>query len=192
MAGTNSTIEPLLAAWAQGDTSAVDRLFTLLYQELHRIAHHAVDSRFRGALQATELLNEAYLRLASAAGLKIGDRTHFLALACRAMRMVLVDTVRAANRDKRGGGVLFVTIGAGNEPANTCDPTALLDLDSALTRLFALDPAQGRMVELHYFAGLSYVEIAGEMELSESTVNRGLRMAKAWLSRELARNDPSV
>jgi RNA polymerase sigma factor (TIGR02999 family) len=187
MAEPGSTVESLLTAWSAGDSSAVDSLFTLLYQDLRRIAGQAIDARHRnGALQPTELLNEAYLRLSRAANLKLEDRTHFLALACRAMRMVVVDAVRAANRDKRGGGVLFVTIGSANEPGQTCDPASFLDLDAALTRLFELDPTQARIVELHYFAGLNYVEIAGEMGLSESTVNRNLRMAKAWLATQLS------
>ena len=168
----------------------VDAQFSELYQELRRIARFNLDARLRGgggALQPTELLNEAYLRLAGAGNLRVEDRTHFLALACRAMRLVLVDTLRAGSREKRGGGqIAFITLGSVEAPAETCDPTAFLDLDAALTRLLEIDASQGRIVELHYFAGLSYVEIAGELEISEATVHRHLRMAKAWLARELA------
>ncbi|MFN7934986.1 MAG: ECF-type sigma factor [Bryobacteraceae bacterium] len=166
----------------------VNAQFTELYQELRRIARYNLDARLRnGALQPTELLNEAYLRLAAASDLRVEDRAHFMALACRAMRLVLVDTLRASSRDKRGGGqLIFITLGSAAAPAETCDTEAFLDLDAALTRLLALNENQGRIVELHYFAGLSYVEIAAELAISEATVHRHLRMAKAWLAHELA------
>ncbi len=189
MGETETAIAALLAAWSKGDKSGIDALFTLLYQDLRRIAKYNLDARLRkGSLQPTELLNEAYVRLAAAASLRVEDRTHFLALACRTMRLVLVDTLRAASRGKRGGeGLILITLGSALAPAaQTCDPAAFLDLDAALTRLFALDASQGRIVELHYFAGLSYVEIAAEMAISEATVHRHLRMAKAWLAHELA------
>ncbi|MCX6599785.1 MAG: ECF-type sigma factor [Acidobacteria bacterium] len=182
-----STVTSLLAAWSQGDRGSMDQLFTLLYRELRQIAGNALNSRQRAVpLQPTELLNEAYLRLSAAAGLRVEDRAHFLALACRAMRMVLVDSARAANRDKRGGGAPIVTLGAASAVAVTHSSATLLDLDTALNKLFALDPGPARMVELHYFAGLSYAEIASEVDLSEATVHRHLRLAKAWLARELA------
>ena len=187
MGETEGDIAGLLASWATGDRSGIDALFTLLYEELRRIANIHIGFRLRNqALQPTELLNEAYLRLAGAAGLRVEDRAHFLALACRAMRMVLVDAMRAAGRDKRGGGAVMITLGSVQIPGQTCDPGVFLDLDAALTRLFALDAAQARMVELHYFAGLSYGEIAIETKVSEATVHRHLRMAKAWLAHELS------
>lgn len=171
----------------------MDQLFTLLYQELRQIAGSAVRARLRPVpLQPTELLNEAYLRLSAAAGLRVEDRTHFLALACRAMRMVLVDSARAAHREKRGGGAPMVTLGAAAAAGVSHDASSLLDLDAALNKLFALDPGPARMVELHYFAGLSYAEIAAEVSLSEATVHRHLRLAKAWLARELAKSSLSA
>lgn len=191
MSATGGNITALLASWSKGDTGVIDTLFSALYQDLKQMARQSVQARLRGgALQPTELLNEAYLRLSGAASLRVEDRAHFMALACRAMRMVLVDTLRAAGRDKRGGGVQVITLGSANEPANQCDPGAFLDLDAALTRLFALDERQARIVELHYFAGLSYKEIAAEAAVSEATVLRDLRVAKAWLARELRQTIP--
>ena len=184
-----TTVTALLAAWQKGDRGSIDQLFALLYRELRQIAGNAINSRLRaGPLQPTELLNEAYLRLSAAAGLRVEDRTHFLALAARAMRMVLVDNARAAHRDKRGGGAPMVTLGAASSVAVTHDASSFLDLDTALNKLFARDPGAARLVELHYFAGLSYAEIAAEQGLSEATVHRHLRLAKAWLARELAQS----
>src|SRR5689334_20433182 len=98
----------------------MDALFTLLYQELRRIARRNLASRLpNNPLQPTELLNEAYVRLAASAGLRVEDRSHFLALACRTMRMVLVDTLRAGGRDKRGGGLFFITLGSAGPAGQT-------------------------------------------------------------------------
>ena len=169
-----------------GDNAAeasLDRLFPEVYRELHRLAHRCLRSNRAGAtMQTTALINEAYVRLVGGSA-SWNDRVHFLAIAARAMRMILVDTMRARGRKKRGGGGIKVTLDEAHLVSG--DDQSLLALDEALTRLAEFDPRKSRVVELHYFGGLSCDEIAAELGISVATVNRDLRMAKVWLNKEL-------
>lgn len=154
-----------------------------LYEELRRLARKQAGGS--GSIQPTVLAHEAYLKLAGAE-VDYRGRTHFLAVASRAMRMVVIDTLRAAGRAKRGGGGQQATLDEGMAVQERSE--TLLELDDVLSRLEAQDERKARIVEMHYFGGLSYGEIAVEMGLSEATVDRELRMAKAWLKSALGRS----
>lgn len=176
----------LLRAWTQGDENAVDQLLPLVYDELHRLAQSAMRGEATGhTLQTTALVHEAYVRLVKA-DLEWESSGHFLRVAARAMRRVLVDHARAKKSAKRGGGapMLLIDTLEGIVAANS-PPEEVIALDDALERLFALDERKGRIVELCYFGGLTYDEIADTLDVSAATVHRDLRMARAWLYDEL-------
>jgi RNA polymerase sigma factor (TIGR02999 family) len=180
MGGTaGRDVSALLVAWRGGDRQAFDQLVPLVYGELHSLADRQLRrERPDHSLQTTALLHEAYLRLVGA-DVKWEGRVHFFAVAAQIMRRVLVDHARARARDKRGGGAAPVTLeDALVEGGSSPD---VLDLDEALGRLSALDERKARAVELHYFGGLTYDEVAVAMEISPATVHRELRLAKAWL-----------
>jgi len=161
-----------------------DALISVLYDELHRLAHHYMRAERAGhTLQTTAVVNEAYLRLVEIDRMTWQDRTHFAAMAATAMRRVLVDHARAHARDKRGGGVVLTSLDA-NVAAPEPD-VDVLALNDALDRLAALDAQQARIVELRYFAGLTVDEVAAAVGVSAGTVKRDWAVAKAWLYREL-------
>jgi RNA polymerase sigma factor (TIGR02999 family) len=173
-------VTALLTAWSGGDTSALDRLIPLVYEELRVLASRSLrNERASATLVTTALIHEAYLRLA---GADVGweNRRHFLSVAARIMRRVLVDHARARSRQKRGGGMIAVTLG---DPAGDggMDPIDIIAIDRALGELEALDERKARLVELHYFAGVSYEEAAGILGVSPVTVHRDLRFARTWL-----------
>lgn len=179
-------ITGLLADWAGGDRGALDRLAPLVHAELRRIARRQMGGERQGhTLQATALVNEAYLRLAGGGGFEWKDRAHFYAVCAQVMRHVLIDHARAHTRDKRGGGALHVSL---DEAAlmSVEGASELVALDDALSELEELDPQKGRVVELRYFAGLSIEETAEILNISPTTVRREWRRAKAWLYRALA------
>lgn len=152
---------------------------------MRQLAAAALRREWRNhTLQPTALVNEAYLRLAGSADLRITDRKHFLALAARVMRQVLVEHARARQRVKRGGDPLRVTLGSDLVAAET-PVFDLLALDQALERLARLSEQQVRIIELRYLAGLSVEEVAEVLGVSPTTVKRDTAMARAWLSREL-------
>ena len=166
---------------ARGNADAAATLMPRVVSELHAIAdaylrRQAADH----TLQPTALVNEAFLRLFDAERASFNDRKHFFALAARSMRQVLVDHARAAQRDKRGGGRLRVTLDERMAGAAT-PPPELLDFEAVLQELTQLDERQGRIVELRFFGGLDVPEIAEVMSLSKSTVEREWRAARAWL-----------
>jgi RNA polymerase sigma factor (TIGR02999 family) len=179
-------ITRLLADWAGGDRGALDRLAPLVHAELRRIARRQMGGERQGhTLQATALVNEAYLRLAGQEGFEWKDRAHFYAVCAQVMRHVLIDHARAHARDKRGGGALHVSL---DEAAVMSAEGAaeLVALDEALRELEEVDPQKGRVVELRYFAGLSIEETAEVLGISPTTVRREWRRAKAWLYRAIA------
>jgi RNA polymerase sigma factor (TIGR02999 family) len=182
-------VSRLLDAWRGGEDSALERLMPLVYDELHALAHRQLRGEREGhTLQTTALLHEAYLRLMGT-DVPWEGRVHFFAVAARAMRRVLVDHARGLGREKRGGGAAAVTL---DENLSSGAPGAdLLDLDEALERLAALDDRKARAIELHYFGGLEYSEIGQALGISEATVHRDLRMARAWLQRELVDTEPA-
>lgn len=175
----------LLDQWREGDESAYDRLIPLVYADLRRLARGQLRREPAGhSLQPTLLVHEAYLRLAGAE-VPWQNRTHFLSVAARVMRRILVERARAMRATKRGAGALRVTL-TSHVPAPTSDPVDILTLDDALQRLENLDARQAQVVELCYFGGLTYPEIAEMLQISEATVDRDLRHARAWLRHELA------
>jgi RNA polymerase sigma-70 factor, ECF subfamily len=172
-------------AGAAGEAKAVSQMMPLVYDELRRLARHYLQRERPGqSLQATALVNEAYLRLRKDKRQPWHDRTHFFAIAANSMRQILVERARARHAAKRGGSQVRITlenaVAVGGEKS-----VDLLALDEALTRLAALDIEQARIVELRFFAGLSIEECGQAMNISPATVKRGWSMAKAWLKREL-------
>jgi len=181
----DAAVTDLLRRWRHGDKEALDRLTPLIYDQLRRRAGRLL-SRERGhTLQPTALVHEAYLRLVGS-GVKVdwADRAHFFAIAARVMRQILIDAARTRRRLKRGGKAIRVTLSEALQAGP--DPNLdLLALDSALTSLATQSQRKARMVELHFFGGLSYPELAEALGLSTATVHRELRFAKAWLRRAL-------
>jgi RNA polymerase sigma factor (TIGR02999 family) len=176
----------LIARWRAGDEQALKDLLPLVYKQLHRVARqHLRKQRANHTLQTTALIHEAYLRFAGAEGASVQDRNHFMALASRMMRQVLVDHARGRVAAKRQGG-LRVTL---SEAAEVADEIDVLGIDEALTRLSEFDQQQVRVVELRFFGGLSIQETADALHISGSTVKRDWTMARTWLSRDLQNLD---
>lgn len=173
-------ITGLLAAWRDGDDSAGDRLLPLVYSELHAIASRYMrDEHAATTLQPTALINEAYMRLVGS-DVDWENRRHFLAVAARTMRRVLVDHARSRLSQKRGGGVVRVTLP--EQPGDDgADPIDVIAVDEALQELAELDERKARAVELHYFAGLGHAEVARVLDVSTATVDRDLRFARSWI-----------
>lgn len=179
-------ITGLLADWGRGDRAALDKLTPLVYAELRRIARRQM-SRERGdhTLQATALVNEAFIRISGQENFSWQDRAHFYAVCAQVMRHILIDHARANARDKRGGGAVHVSLDEAAVLAGG-QATDFLALEEALRALEAFDPQKGRIVELRYFAGLGIEETAEVLRISPTTVRREWRRAKAWLYRALA------
>lgn len=176
----------LLEAWKNGRERAFDDLVPLVYDELRRLARSAMRGEREGhTLRTTALVHEAYMRLVGT-DVAWGGSGHFMRVAARAMRRILVDHARRRRRQKRGDGAEAVGLDTLEEflPADS-RPDAVLELDEALGRLAKLEERKAQAVELHYFGGLSYEEVADALEVSPATVHRDLRMARAWLYKEL-------
>ena len=180
--GTNVT--QLLLDWRSGKLEALDCLMPFVYDELRRLAaHYMQKERREHTLQPTALVNEAYIRLVD---MKVSwqDRTHFFAVAARLMRRLLVDHARANQRAKRKSAGPTISLDEGIEVS--CEPgSKLLAVDEALTKLAEFDRRKAELLELRFFGGLSNEEVAEALGVSRATVQRELRLAKAWLSREL-------
>jgi RNA polymerase sigma factor (TIGR02999 family) len=178
-------VTALLVAWSGGDQSALDALTPMVHQELHRLAARYIAGERPGhILQATALVNEAYVRLVDWKAVQWQNRAHFFGMAARIMRRVLVDVARTRRRAKRGGGQLHVTLSeAADVPAGA--HVDLVALDDALKNLETLDARQSRVVELRFFGGLSLEETAHVLGVSVGTVRRDWSLARAWLFREL-------
>jgi RNA polymerase sigma factor (TIGR02999 family) len=183
-------ITRLLSAARGGDRAASDSLFAGVYRELHRLAHAqlAVRGRPGDTLDTTALVHEAYLRLVQPAGLSAEDRAHFFNLAARVMRNVVVDYARRRDAAKRSGDVVRIEVGGPGEPAAETDARLtedLLALDASLERLEAESPRLARLVELRFFAGLSFAEIGEIQGQAERTAKRDWRKARAFLLADL-------
>ena len=175
----------LLLAWSDGDAAALDELLPVVYRELHRQAQRYMRGQSPGhTLQATALVNEAYLRLAGTDPVDWKSRAHFFGVAAKAMRSILVDHARARRASKRGGGAEPVTLAAADEAG--AQQVEVLELDETLQRLADLDPRKANLVELRWFGGLSIEEAAEVLDVSPATAKREWRTARAWLRRELA------
>lgn len=179
-------VTALLLDWRGGNDAALHSLVPLVHRELRRIARGCLANERPGhTLQATALVSEAYIRLVDARQIDWQNRAHFLAMAARVMRRVLVDYARAKRYRKRGGGAVRVTfdeLHLGHEPDRE-----LLRLDDALAALADVDERKSRVVELRFFGGLSVDDTAAVLQVSPETVMRDWKLAKAWLLRELQR-----
>jgi len=189
-------VTELLAQWRGGDPQALEALIPLVYKELHDVAHRYLRRERAGhTLQSTALVHEAYLRLVDQGPIDTHDRAHFIAVAARLMRQILVDYARHHGADKRGAD-RRVTLEAAAElvaapeaaDAAAAPGTDLVALDDALTALARLDERQSRIVELRYFGGMTIDETALVLSISPATVKREWNVAKAWLTREIRRD----
>jgi RNA polymerase sigma factor (TIGR02999 family) len=182
-------VTQLLEQWSEGDHTAVVELTPLVYEELRRLAHyHMAGQRSDHTLQTTALVNEAYLRLADQTNPNWKGRAHFFAVAARAMRQILVSYARTQQAQKRGGGAIKIEL----DDAAIVSPEQsreIVDLHEALERLATLDSRKAQVVELKYFGGLNYDEMAEVLKISRVTVRRDWEFAKVWLYTEL--NDAS-
>lgn len=182
-------ITQLLIAWGEGDESALNQLMTLVYEELRSLAKRYMRRQSPNhTLQTTALVNEAYLRLIDSSQVRWQNRTHFFAISAQLMRRILVDFARAKQNLKRGGKAQRVELDEALE-IPTEQGTNLVALDEALETLATLNPRQSRIVELRYFGGMSEEEIAEALKISSRTVRRDWSLARAWLYRELSKDE---
>lgn len=187
MAQQESAVTALLAQWGGGNEDALERLIPLVYQQLHRIARRCMAGEHVGhSLQATALVNEAFVRLIGGKAVAWNDRTHFLAVSARVMRRILVDHARARRYQKRGGAAVRVSFDEALVISSELHPDYLA-LDAALDALAKLDQRKNRVVEMRFFGGLSVEETAAVLRVSPATVLGDWRFAKAWLKREMRR-----
>jgi RNA polymerase sigma-70 factor (ECF subfamily) len=178
----------LLQRWVRGDEKALGILLPLVYQELHRLAHHHLRSERVGhTLQSTALVNEAFLRLHGSNPVLLQNRGHFIAVASRVMRQILVDYARSRGAQKRDGGYRIALEDLGELPSGEED-VPIVALDQALDSLSKIDERQGRIVEMKFFGGLSAAEIAAVLNISLATVERKWATARIWLRREMKRS----
>jgi RNA polymerase sigma factor (TIGR02999 family) len=179
-------VTELLQQWMQGDEKALGVLAPLVYQELQRLAHyHLKSERADHTLQSTALVNEAFLRLLEGQSDRLQNHGHFIAIASRAMRQILVDHARSRGTRKRDAGVRIVFDDLDELPA--MEDTGLIALDQALEELSSMDARQGRVVEMKFFGGLSALEISKVLGISLATVERDWRTARIFLRREMTR-----
>ena len=183
---SSQTVSLLLAKWRSGDEEALQSLIPLVYKDLRAMAHrHLRNERSSHTMQSTDLVHETYLRMAGQTPIDAQNRTHFIAIAARLMRQILVDYARSHRAAKRGAA-LRVTLNSAVAPpiARTAD---LVALDDALLELGRIDEQQSRIVEFRFFGGLTNEEAAEVLGISLSTVKRDWSVAKAWLSRQIKR-----
>jgi RNA polymerase sigma-70 factor, ECF subfamily len=178
-------ITQLLAEWSDGNQSALDELYPLVYEELHRLARRYMSRERKGhTLQTTALINEAYVRLVDQRNVHWANRSHFFAISAQIMRRILIDHARRYAYAKRGGGAQQVSLEQVAVVARE-QSSEILRLDEALKTLAKMDPRRCHVVELRYFGGLSNEEIAGVLKVSENTVTRDWNLARAWLHQQL-------
>ena len=184
----NEPITLLLQKFASGDKDALDRLMPLVYSELQRLASGYLRGEHTGhTLQPTALVHEAYVRLLKQDQPDYNSRAHFLGVAAQVMRQILIDHARTRNAEKRGGGRGKISIDdAGEIPVDR--PSMMIAIDDALALLQQKDAAKARLVEMRFFGGLTAEESAEVMQIPVTEVRRHLRVAQAWLQRELDRN----
>jgi RNA polymerase sigma factor (TIGR02999 family) len=179
-------VTELLRHWKRGDERALDTLLPLLYQELRRLAHYHLQSeRPDHTLQTTALVHEAYLRMVGSQSVDLQNRAHFIAVASRLMRQILVDYARQRRASKRDGGCRIAVEYLDALPVN--GDAELLALDDALNQLAGIDERQGKIVEMKFFGGLSAPEISQVLGISRATVDRDWATARVWLHRQMSR-----
>ena len=186
MAGT-ADITSLLRRWEEGDAGALDQLMPLMYERLRQLARQRLRSEPDASLNTTALVHEAYLKLVDSPAVRVQDRGHFLGLASRVMRHLLVDHARTRRAAKRGAGMTALMLDEATWiPDDAVEP--IIELDGALQRLASIDERRSRILEQRYFGGLSLEETAAALNVSLATVKRELRAARAWLAVELGRD----
>ena len=191
LASDPDDVTGLLLKWGQGDSAALEQLIPHVERELHRIARRCMAGERGGhTLQATALVNEVYMRLVDGKAVAWQDRAHFLAVAARAMRRILVDHARGKQAHKRGGDVVKVTFDEALVVSND-SADDFVALDDALESLAEFSPRKSRVIELRFFGGLTVEETASVLEISADTVMRDWRLAKAWLQREMRGEQPA-
>ena len=179
-------VTELLLHWKQGDEKALRALVPLVYKELRRLAHYHLQSeRADHTLQSTALVHEAYLRLLGGQPIELKNRAHFIAVASRLMRQILVDYARSRRANKRDGGCRIAFEDLATLPVTP--DTELLALDNALDELSRIDERQGKIVEMKFFGGLSAPEISEVLGISRATVDRDWATARVWLHRQMSR-----
>jgi RNA polymerase sigma factor (TIGR02999 family) len=184
-APASAEVTKLLLAWSAGDERALEELLPVVYRELHRMArHYMAGERPDHTLQASALVNEAYLKLVDVRQMQWQNRAHFFGVSAELMRRILVDFGRRRHYLKRGGGVRPVTLNE-NLVMSGAETTNLVALDDALKTLALVDPRKVRVVELRFFAGLTVEETAEVLKVSSGTVVRDWKLAKVWLHGEL-------
>lgn len=188
MAEPPTDVTKLLQEWSQGDPSALEKLIPLVFEDLRLIAGRLFQRESDGhTLQPTALVNEAYLRLVEQRHVHWQNRQQFFGVAGLIMRRILVDYAKGRRAAKRGSGIPTVSL----DEAMAMPEIANLDfeaIDQALTRLAEIDPRQSRIIEMHFFMGLTHEETADVLDVSVTTVKREWRLAKLWLHRELTRH----
>lgn len=181
----DGAVTDLLLRWGRGDEDALERLIPLVYQELHQIARRCMaGERVGHSLQATALVNEAFVRLVDGKAVAWNDRAHFLAVSARVMRRILVDHARARQYQKRGGDAVRVSFDEALVVSSDLHPE-FVALDAALQALAKFDERKSRVIEMRFFGGLTVEEVAAVLDVSPATVMGDWRFAKAWLKREL-------
>src|SRR5215471_7646309 len=188
MTPTPQDVTELLLDWSNGNQAALDQLMPLVYEELHRLAHqYMARERPEHTLQTSALLNEAYLKLVDQKNVRWQNRAHFIGIAAKLMRQILVEHARQRHRVKRGGDVRQVPL---DEAMVVCPERAgeMIALDDALESLATVDQRKSQILELRFFGGLSVEETAEVLGVSPGTVMRDWTLAKAWLQKEMTRN----
>lgn len=181
-------VTELLVAWSNGDKNARDQLMTIVYQELHRLAHHYMKRESPGhTLQTSALVNEAFVRLVDQRNVQWQNRAHFFGIAAQMMRRILVDYARQRRYAKRGGGAPRMAL---DDALIISEERSaeVIELHEALEKLVEFDPRKSQIVELRFFGGLSIEETADVLAVSPGTVMRDWTLAKAWLRREMTNN----
>jgi len=183
--GMATEVTDLLHRWRQGDEAALDNLMPLVYNELRRIARIHLSGQPGHTLQPTALVNEAWLKLFQNAEPDFADRAHFLAVMARVMRQVLIDHARAAGAAKRWGAQQRVTLEAIEMPGDGLEQIQVLELDRALEGLARESAPLAQIIEMHYFGGMTAEEVAAVVGRTPDAVRHDIRLARAWLRREL-------
>ena len=184
-APSDTDVSGLLRAWSDGDQNALQALTPIVYAELHRLARHYMRRERSGhSLQATALVNEAYMRLADYTRMQWQDRAHFFAVSAQVMRQILIDHARVKFAQKRGGRQEKLSL---DEAQEACveDSAVMVRVDDALKQLERLDARKARLVEMRFFGGMTAEETAEALGLSVHVVRHDLRFAQAWLRRKL-------
>lgn len=186
--GETHKVSQLLVQWSNGDQTALDNLMPIVYDELHQMAKRYMKRQDSDhTMQTTELIHEAYLKLAGNKETEWKNRAHFFGVAAQVMRHILVDHARSKNSQRRGGDKQRITL-AENQFVSNERADEIVALDDALTRLAELDERKSRVVEMKFFAGLNFEEIAEVLQMSIITIKRDWSFARNWLSKEISRS----